>query len=67
MEAITFSVYKAASYLKHQLSRIPNMTWILLLVLLADLSAPGYLKFNFVIAKVDLSGIVDVFQGSTRP
>ena len=35
------------------LKRVTPLTWLIWALLLSDLAAPGYLKFNFAIAEFD--------------
>lgn len=37
------------------LRRITPLTWLIWALLVADLSAPGYLRFNLVFAQVDVA------------
>ncbi|MEM9116891.1 MAG: hypothetical protein AAGD09_03300 [Cyanobacteria bacterium P01_F01_bin.56] len=61
-EGLRIALYALYLKAKQQLKRVPMATWLLLVVLIADLSWPGYLKFNFLVAKVDLSGVVDAYK-----
>lgn len=45
--------------LKWFLGRITLTTWIIWAIAAADLAAPGYLKFNFLLVQIDASHIRD--------
>ena len=40
------------------LKRVTPLTWLIWALLLSDLAAPGYLKFNFAIAEFDAIAFV---------
>ena len=46
-------------WLRYQLSRVTPLTWLIWALLLSDLAAPGYLKFNFVITQFDAIAFVE--------
>lgn len=39
------------------LRRVTPLTWAIWLLLVADLLEPGYLKFDFLVARVDATAI----------
>ncbi|MEO0374119.1 MAG: hypothetical protein AAF329_05710 [Cyanobacteria bacterium P01_A01_bin.17] len=43
--------------LKRFLRRVTPLTWAIWVLLAADLLEPGYLKFNFLVARIDASVI----------
>ena len=45
--------------IKHFLSRITPLTWLIWALLISDLAAPGYLKFHLVITQFDAIAFVD--------
>ena len=45
-------------WLRYQLRRVTPLTWLIWVLLISDLAAPGYLKFNFVIAQFDAIAFV---------
>lgn len=62
MERIRFALYGLAWQAKKQLKRVPFCTWVLLAILAADMAEPGYLKYNFLILRIDLSGVIDAYR-----
>ena len=46
-------------WLRYQLRRITPLTWLIWALLLSDLAAPGYLKFNFVFTQFDAIAFVE--------
>ena len=44
--------------------RVRVLTWLLLALLVADIAAPGYLRFNFLAFTVDATNAVDTIQHS---
>ncbi|MGB3788212.1 MAG: hypothetical protein WA949_09385 [Phormidesmis sp.] len=45
--------------LKFWLKRVTPLTWLIWALLLSDLSAPGYLKFNLVFTQFDAIAFVE--------
>lgn len=62
MAVTTRSRYGPVLRLRLFLRRITPLTWGIWLLLLADLSAPGYGKLNLVIATVDLSDVLSIVR-----
>ena len=46
-------------WLRYQLRRVTPLTWLIWALLLSDLAAPGYLKFNFVITQFDVIAFLE--------
>ena len=44
---------------RRQLRRVTPLTWLIWALLISDLAAPGYLKFNFAIAQFDAIAFVE--------
>lgn len=38
---------------RHNFRRVTPLTWLIWALLISDLSAPGYLRFNLVLRQVD--------------
>ena len=43
---------------RRHLRRVTPLTWLIWALLLSDLAAPGYLKFNFVFTQFDAIAFV---------
>ena len=43
---------------RRYLRRVTPLTWLIWALLVSDLAAPGYLKFNFVITQFDAIAFV---------
>ena len=43
---------------RRYLRRVTPLTWLIWALLISDLAAPGYLKFNFVITQFDAIAFV---------
>ena len=44
--------------LKFWLKRVTPLTWLIWALLVSDLSAPGYLRFNLILIQVDVRAFV---------
>ena len=44
---------------RRQLRRVTPLTWLIWALLISDLAAPGYLKFNFVFIQFDAIAFVE--------
>lgn len=44
---------------RRYLRRVTPVTWLIWALLVSDLAAPGYLKFNFVITQFDAIAFVE--------
>ena len=50
---------------RRYLRRVTPLTWLIWALLISDLAAPGYLKFNLVITQFDAIAFVE--QATTEP
>ena len=50
---------------RRYLRRVTPLTWLIWALLVSDLSAPGYLKFNLVITQFDAIAFVE--KATTEP
>ncbi len=41
------------------LRRVTPLTWLIWVLLISDLSAPGYLRFNLVFVQVDAGAFIE--------
>lgn len=44
--------------------RVRTLTWVLLALFIADIAAPGYMRFNFLVFTVDATNAVNTIQHS---
>ena len=50
---------------RRYLRRVTPLTWLIWALLISDLAAPGYLKFNLVITQFDAIAFVE--KATTEP
>ena len=50
---------------RRYLRRVTPLTWLIWALLVADLAAPGYLKFNLVITQFDAIAFIE--KATTEP
>lgn len=62
MAVTTRSRYGPGLRLRLFLRRITPLTWVIWLLLLADLSAPGYGRLNLIITQVNLSDVLSIVR-----
>lgn len=41
------------------LRRVTPLTWLIWVLLISDLSAPGYLRFNLIVRQVDARAFIE--------
>lgn len=52
---------------RHNFRRVTPLTWLIWALLISDLAAPGYLRFNLFLIQVDASSIIKQAISQARP
>ena len=47
--------------------RVKILTWVLVALFIADLAAPGYMRFNFLIFTLDATNAVESLHNHPHP
>ncbi len=62
MGVTTKSRYSPVIRLRLFLRRITPLTWVIWLLLIADLAAPGYGRLNFLITQVNIADALSIVR-----